>query len=247
MKSIRMSLVVYFLALLTVALGTASLLTYRSAQNYLEEKKKTTTELVIAQYQERCEKEKDRLNQELLHQAENLAELATLQVDRAKLSFPFTWDRVHRGRSMLPDPRPPLDPSLHMFCGILGNNLALGGFVPTSGWVAEINRQLSNPEKFVGIQPEAKFELGKLLEHAQNIDDRIAQYYQLDGFFLGATYRSESLGKRSLLIDPETFAPDQVVYHEFDDYRLDENTLVHRVKFKVSGARIVGLGGGPRG
>ena len=66
MKSIRLSLMFYFLALLAVALGTASLLAYRSAQQALEKKKESAEALVRAQYKERHDQQIARLDEALL-------------------------------------------------------------------------------------------------------------------------------------------------------------------------------------
>ena len=50
LPSIRLSLVLYFLGLLMVALGVASLLVYRSAQSTLEEKERATAQLIEAKF-----------------------------------------------------------------------------------------------------------------------------------------------------------------------------------------------------
>jgi heavy metal sensor kinase len=243
MKSIRLSLMFYFLALLAVALGTASLLAYRSAQQALEKKKESAEALVRAQYKERHDQQIARLDEALLHQAEKLAELVTIQTDWVRGRFPFTWGWAHRDRNDRNNPEPefkPVTPDMHLV-GIVGNAPTLGGFVPALGWFAETNPQLSNPEQFRDVNA-VKLSPNQLL---QNVDEKVAEFYQVDGFW-GGKYRSKSLGARSLLLDPETFAPDQIAYHDFDDYRLDADTTVRRVKFKVSGVRVV-QSGRPRG
>src|SRR5262245_30948642 len=81
MRSIRLSLMVYFLGLLTVALGVASLLVYRSAQQILRDKEKATADLIQAKYDESCRKERKRLDDALLDQASVLAGRLKIQVD----------------------------------------------------------------------------------------------------------------------------------------------------------------------
>src|SRR5262249_2495230 len=81
MKSIRLSLLLYFLTLLAVALGAVSLLVYRTTHQTLLAKKKTTEELIQTQYQKRCGEEKDKLDQQLLSEARHLAQLFRTQVD----------------------------------------------------------------------------------------------------------------------------------------------------------------------
>src|SRR5437763_238948 len=81
MRSIRLSLVVYFLGLLAAALGVASLLAYRTAERTLAEKRKATEQLIQAQYEERSRKERQALDEKLLQQAHTLARLVELQND----------------------------------------------------------------------------------------------------------------------------------------------------------------------
>ncbi len=69
MKSIRLSLLVYFLVLLSAALGTVSVLLYRTAQETLADKNRATKELIERQYQEMRAKERARLDAALLADA----------------------------------------------------------------------------------------------------------------------------------------------------------------------------------
>ena len=73
MRSIRLSLMVYFLGLLTVALGVALFLVYRTAQRSLKEKEVAARKLIEAKYRERSDEEKKRLDDALLTQAQMLA------------------------------------------------------------------------------------------------------------------------------------------------------------------------------
>jgi two-component system, OmpR family, heavy metal sensor histidine kinase CusS len=86
MRSIRLSLTVYFLGLLGLALGAASVLVYQTAEQTLESKKKATALLIEAQYKERCKAEEKRLDDDLLAQAQTLARVA---------HFGFDWKRRH--------------------------------------------------------------------------------------------------------------------------------------------------------
>jgi heavy metal sensor kinase len=85
MRSIRLSLSLYFLGLLAAALGTACLLLYRTAGQTLEDKRAAVEKLIRAQYRERCRVEEQRRDQELLDAAQTLARLA---------QFRFDWKRV---------------------------------------------------------------------------------------------------------------------------------------------------------
>jgi hypothetical protein len=96
MKSIRLSLVVSFVALVVLAVGAVSLLGYRSThqshkdkeastRQSLQEKEESTRQLHLARYEERCRQERDVLDDELLAQARTLASLAQLQ---------YQWSRA---------------------------------------------------------------------------------------------------------------------------------------------------------
>ena len=54
MKSIRLSLLVYFLGLLALALGSVSFFAYQTTQHRLSEHRQQTEQLIQAQYEERC-------------------------------------------------------------------------------------------------------------------------------------------------------------------------------------------------
>src|SRR4051794_15476342 len=81
MRSIRLSLTVYFLALLAVALGAASVLVYSTAHKTLLDKQRSTEELLKAQYDERCRVEGEGFDANLLAQAKTLAKLAQVRFD----------------------------------------------------------------------------------------------------------------------------------------------------------------------
>ncbi len=114
MKSIRLSLLLYFLGLLALAIGTASVLAYQTAQRTLEEKKAATQELIEAQYQERCRQEERRLDESLRLQAEGLAKMVRIHIK-------FTGFRS----------KP------EYLLGLLSSSLAPSGYVLAPTWLAE--------------------------------------------------------------------------------------------------------------
>src|ERR1700675_3393097 len=79
MRSIRLSLTVYFLLLLTGGLGTASILVYRTTQTAIEEKKAVTAGFIEAQFEDHKKKETARLDEALHSQAHTLARLVQFQ------------------------------------------------------------------------------------------------------------------------------------------------------------------------
>ena len=73
MKSIRLSLIVYFLVLLAAALGTVSYFFYQGMSEALLAKEKSKQELLTTQHKNKCEAIKADLDKQLLSQAQHLA------------------------------------------------------------------------------------------------------------------------------------------------------------------------------
>jgi signal transduction histidine kinase len=76
MKSIRVSLILYFLLLLTGALGAVSFLVYRTTSQALQAKQETNRQLVQEQFEMRRHEEAAKVDNALYAQARNLATLA---------------------------------------------------------------------------------------------------------------------------------------------------------------------------
>ena len=85
MRSIRLSLTVYFLGLLAVALAAASVFVYQTAQQTLLSEQKARRQLIETQYTERGKEEEARLDADLLAEAQTLARLAQFQFDWGRL------------------------------------------------------------------------------------------------------------------------------------------------------------------
>src|SRR5690349_21397686 len=79
MKSIRVSLIVYFCLLLALGLGAASVLVYRSAAGALREKQEVNRKLLQTQCKEREQEEKARFDERLLTKASFVASQAQIQ------------------------------------------------------------------------------------------------------------------------------------------------------------------------
>ena len=78
MKSIRLSLLVYFLLLVAAALGAASALAYRTASGSLRDKQAANRTLSDTLFEERKREVEERFNTELIAQAWTLADKAEL-------------------------------------------------------------------------------------------------------------------------------------------------------------------------
>src|SRR5262249_20759801 len=80
MKSIRLSLVMYVLVLLAVALGSVSVLAYQSTQRILETKEAIRRELLSQRYEADCRREFEKLDDLLFQQATALAGQSSLHL-----------------------------------------------------------------------------------------------------------------------------------------------------------------------
>ena len=85
MRSIRLSLTVYFLVLLAVALGTALVLAYRTTQRTLEDKEKAAEELARARHEDHRRDKEQQLDKALFQQARTVAQFIQFQKDWARL------------------------------------------------------------------------------------------------------------------------------------------------------------------
>src|SRR5688500_5127713 len=102
MRSIRLSLMFYFLVMLGAALGTVSVLLYRHAQTTHDDKEVATRELVQARYREAEYRERERLDKDLLQQARTVAQRAVPRQDTPRIQkLHRDWERwsSHQSRS----------------------------------------------------------------------------------------------------------------------------------------------------
>jgi signal transduction histidine kinase len=214
MRSLRLSLTVYFLALSAAALGTAWWFVYRIAAQNLEDKRRTTAQLLDTQYRKRCRDEEAGRDQALLVQAQTLARLTLFQFDRSQMRFR----------------------ELHVLGG-LTTALAPNGYLVTPSWALQGLRGPFFYELHHRNVAAIKLNTSEIL---RDPDSQVAEYFQInDGH--GSAYRSESLGQRSLPLDARTFAPGQLVHWDWDDIKLDPDTPLRRVVFRASAARMITL------
>lgn len=78
MRSIRLSLVIYFLALLIGALGAVSWLVYATVERTLREKEISTVNEVEAEYQAKRKAREEDLDHRILNQVETLASMVKI-------------------------------------------------------------------------------------------------------------------------------------------------------------------------
>jgi heavy metal sensor kinase len=230
-KSIRLSLLVYFLGLLGVALGAASWLLYRTAYEQLVDKKESTEKLINARFKERIKEEKDRLDEELLYQAQKLAGLVRVQRD---------WTSIRALDAHVSSPAR----ELPLF-GIAAAATLPNGYVLSVLPVAQSFRfgpvwSEVYQKAFRSVLPEIKVDETELA----HFEGQIPEFFQIDSAW-GRSYASASLNGRVLALDMRTFAPDQFLASKYEDYTLNDGAQMRRVILKTPSARSIPFG--PRG
>jgi signal transduction histidine kinase len=233
MKSIRLSLLVYFLVLLSVALGTVSILVYRSAQEALADKSRATKELIERQHQDQRAKARTRLDESLLADAKVLAREAQIHVDPDAPTL--SWDAIPGLRR-----NAPRQPYI-IGCSICA--IPLEGLVPTAVWTMQSVNTLAGLQRWPVTA--IKFED----ENETHSDDppvaasSVADYLQIQTvttpgfpnfFSLPATYRSRSLDGHSLALSQEVLSTHEYLGPETRDFQLDSGITVRRVMIRYN-------------
>ena len=204
MRSIGLSLMVYFLGLLAVALGIASLIGYETSRQTLESKKNATAQLIEAQYGERCRTEETRLDDDLLGQAQTLARVAQYQSD---------WGRLrHHELNAL---------------GMLAVGTAPNAYLLAPSWLGQgVHGEFSFDLN--------RKNLGEITFDGREVLEQVSRYYfQIDSVW-GASKRSASLGEQSFPVDADAFTAEQGSPWKAADYDMPQIGLLRRVTLKTS-------------
>jgi two-component system, OmpR family, heavy metal sensor histidine kinase CusS len=217
-RSIRLSLLFYFLGLLAIALGAASVLAYQTAQRTLNDKKETTEKLVNDQFARNCD-------EALLNQAQALARIVQLQFSQ---NWKYLVQRNVGVIGFTAVPNGGLTP--HLWMDRRGER---------NVWAVPILSALSEQIRRNPLPPEIKLDPSELQgDLIHPADGQVAEYFQIDSG-RGSSYSSPSLGTRFFFLDVNAFAPDEVLHWEFNDTFLQPDGVpVRRVILKASAARL---------
>jgi signal transduction histidine kinase len=216
MKSIRVSLIVYFLVLLAVALGAASFLVYRTAAESLRVKQEVHRELLETQHRQSLDKINRAFDDELLHMARDVARSAVTR---------YHWDRLNYTRLM------PLG---------LMNEMNAHAFA--WAWAAEY---AATPPGWPGSQPGSLSSLvawyiGQDLTPDEDDlphDESSPVYFQINSSW-GLRWQSPSLGGHYLDYDPTEFINEDLLTWRSDDFQSPvTGQSVHRVMLKYPARR----------
>jgi len=220
-RSIRWSLVVYFVGLLSLALGGASWLAYHSARATLEDKQSAVLLLLENRYQNRCSEERASLDQALLQQALALAGRVQIEVDWSSARY-----RSYHVLGFLTAPGVPYGPltALPWLCQMPHRFTPR----PSPGMLAAWEIW-----KLGGIS--VKLNESELIVPTTPLEDQL--YYQIDtNEPFARPLRSASLQDASFPVS-EHFADDRAFYWESDTLSLWPGEEVRRVRVKTSSAR----------
>ncbi len=214
MRSIRLRLTAWFLGLLVLALGVASLLVYRSAQATLGEKEEATAALIEARFRQREADERQQVDERLLEQAFALA---------SRLKVDFDWNRTGNR-------------SAHMLGAITALPTPMG-HLAAAPWLMQSQPTRGFNAFAFEIWRAAVPQL-KLTQGDVELPSDPQQYYQVttNHYHWGGPLRSPSLEGVSFPGE-EDFGGGRKVYWEADTVELEDGHEVRRVRLKTSSIR----------
>jgi heavy metal sensor kinase len=240
MKSIRLSLMVYSLGLLALALGAASWFVDETAARTLRDKEGAAEELIQSQHKERCREEEKRRDEQLLSEAQTFNKLIQLE-------------KFFRGRDLnaanaaalvaanalqgAPSSPPTFATDLLARASVAGWGPGTGpGGPPRADRAAELYQRYY--VEFFHRVPAIHLNEDEL---AQDAHPHITQYFQIDVHWRAdwsSSYRSHSLEGEPLPGDPAALFPqDRFPDWTWDEVRLNSGATVRRVVLKTPWAR----------
>jgi heavy metal sensor kinase len=221
MRSIRLSLTVYFLALVAAVLGTVSLVVYSSTTETLQEKERAAEQLLSTRYDKDRKEEQERLDHALWVQAQHIAREVQFRTGHEALRY---WQ-------------------LHSL-GALSTMQAPLGPLPSLTWAAQCSWPTWERE---GVRTDLNRELTRRVSARKSILNQadipapieagVTEYFQINSVW-AVTYRSPSMKGRRFLFDPRVFASTKTIIDmSFDDYQLDD-VKIRCVKLLVPAVRF---------
>ena len=215
MRSIRLALLVYFLGLVTLALGATSLLAYRSTKQTLHDKEVAIASLIETKHQERCREEHERLDGALLAKANGLARRTEVTIQISKL---FRRE-LHSLGAIQAQAMPNAFATLPSWLGFYARARLSEGIYRAHA--SEIHLAKSNLDLILPSETVA------------------GEYFQIDSNYRGIPLRSKSLGAKAFP-DVQGFAADEMPW-QLDDIELSAGHMVRRIRLRVASSRATTL------
>jgi two-component system, OmpR family, heavy metal sensor histidine kinase CusS len=207
MKSIRLSLIIYFLVLLTGALGAVSWFSYRTTAMSLRERQRDAQKMIETQYAVSSKSARADLDRRILLQAQTMLTMSHSTTIHAEgLFYPL---------------------------GMLGSASLPNGYLPMAMYCYQGTHEKLAPDIF-RLQPlNTHIESGdKLVANAEGGGTQeYFQTYRSNGYPMD---RSESMGDNSFTLDEEVRKHAALLKEYYDDVELQPGVKVRRVTLKAS-------------
>jgi two-component system, OmpR family, heavy metal sensor histidine kinase CusS len=207
MRSIRLSLIVYFLLLLLLALGGVSVFTYQTARAALRDKVQTTRERLKARREERKRTLNEEVDNHLRRRAMTLGKMAESDFGGRRYLEIATAIRVGAGTA-------PLAP---LGVGLWSSNSLLG----PQWWLAQTVAHMPF------VQPDNAEAV-----IAQAGEEHATEYFQSYNEHGTPVQRSQTLGDHEFTLDPAVRAKFDILEWASDDTELSPEVHLRRITLK---------------
>jgi heavy metal sensor kinase len=206
MRSIRLSLIVYFLVLTTVVLGAVSALVYRTTARTLEDRQADARRLIVAQYDRRCAEEAAALDRRIARQAQTIASMAKTVTQHPEGLYPINL--------------------------VLGATVP-HGLRSLPMWAHKTTHQAMWEMRFRPKRNELDIDGAEhlLLAHDNGQPREYFQAYDKRGH---AFKRSESLGTHYFTLEPEAVEDMELFEKRYDTVELEPGHTLRRVTVKLT-------------
>jgi heavy metal sensor kinase len=228
-KSIRLSLVLYFFALLALALGAVSILAYQYCQRILQAKEDTRAQLLQGHHKFLRWREQHRLDELLERQARALADQMEIQYGR---------NRTTPGNGKVSEDRytklPPLR-AAHMMAPLgglvvpldpVGIPVDLKEVLAASVWLTSHPRGPWSEHLLHMLFSEIVFH-----EPSPDPSVQVPEYFQINTTW-GRHWQSRSMGDRAFAFDPALLQTMQLGDTKHDEIDLEPGIHLRRVLLK---------------
>ena len=214
MKSIRLSLTVYFLVLLGLALGTAFSFMYRNMRQTLQAQTDDRRHLLEVQYEIKSNQLSKAFDDQLLVRAQTLANLAAGQ-----------WTHIHRRQE-------------YYILGLLTTVPGPQAHLAAPLWVAEAGDMGRETPFTRQLRMISLTKINFAEDALRQTEEHPQTYFQVYNHQGIPLQRSRSMGRNTFSLDPALHVGMALIEPVFDDTRLDGSS-VRRVTLKTPIARFL--------
>jgi signal transduction histidine kinase len=221
MKSIRLSLIVYFLLLLAGAWAVASWFVYDSAAQNLQAKQSVQRDLLQKEFDERVHQEKENLDDRLSNKASIVAHYMWTQIqwEQARITATVSLGFMNEMQGHLFGPL--------FLMQTVTNRPPGGGYLVPSPFKAADIRKL---ETKINVQET------NLPREPRDVAGPVpGEYFQIDTD-VGVSWPTPTADTPALF-KADTFDPNRLIESKYDDVTLPNGKTVRRIQLKFSPTR----------